>query len=40
MQHWHIVKENNHNIKITTAEDYYILKAMLELEENKYVFGM
>ena len=36
----HLVKENNHNIKITTAEDYYILKAMLELEENKYVFGM
>ena len=36
----HLVKENNHNIKITTAEDYYILKAMLELEENKYVFGI
>ncbi|MDX8417492.1 IspD/TarI family cytidylyltransferase [Absicoccus intestinalis] len=36
----HIVKENNNNIKITTPEDYYILKAMLELEENKYVFGI
>ena len=36
----HIVKENNQNIKITTPEDYYILKAMLELEENKYVFGI
>lgn len=36
----HIVKENNHNIKITTPEDYYILKAMLELEENKFVFGI
>ena len=35
----HLVKETNHNIKITTPEDYYILKAMLELEENKYVFG-
>ena len=36
----HIVKENNQNIKITTPEDYYILKAMLELQENKYVFGI
>ena len=36
----HIVKENNQNIKITTPEDYYILKAMLELEENKYIFGI
>lgn len=36
----YLVKENNHNIKITTPEDYYILKAMLELEENKTVFGI
>ncbi len=36
----HIIKENNHNIKITTPEDYYILKAMLELQENRYVFGI
>ena len=36
----HIIKENNNNIKVTTPEDYYILKAMLELEENKYVFGI
>ena len=36
----HIVKENNNNIKVTTPEDYYILKAMLELEENRYVFGI
>lgn len=36
----HIVKENNQNIKITTPEDYYIFKAILELEENKYVFGL
>lgn len=35
-----IVKENGQNIKITTPEDYYILKAMLELEENKHVFGL
>lgn len=36
----HIVKENNQNIKITTPEDYYILKAMLELQESKNVFGI
>lgn len=36
----HMVKENNQNIKITTPEDYYILKAMLELEENRCVFGL
>lgn len=36
----HIVKENNNNLKITTPEDYYIMKALLELEENKIVFGI
>ena len=36
----HIVKENNQNIKITTPEDFYMLKAMLELEENRCVFGL
>lgn len=36
----HLVTENNNNIKITTPEDYYILKALLELEENKFVFGI
>lgn len=36
----HLVKEQGANIKITTPEDYYLLKAMLELEENKYVFGL
>jgi len=36
----HLVKEQGTNLKITTAEDYYILKAMLELEENKYIFGI
>ena len=36
----HLVKENNANIKITTPEDYYFLKAILELEENKFVFGL
>lgn len=36
----HIVRENNNNLKITTPEDYYIMKALLELEENKVVFGI
>lgn len=36
----HLVKEQGTNIKITTPEDYYFLKAILELEENKYVFGL
>ena len=36
----HLVKEQGPNIKITTPEDYYFLKAMLELEENKYIFGL
>ena len=36
----HLVKESNKNIKVTTPEDYYILKAMLELEENKFVLGV
>lgn len=36
----HLVKEHGANIKITTPEDYYFLKAMFELEENKFVFGL
>lgn len=36
----HLVKEQGINIKITTPEDFYFLKALLELEENKYVFGL
>lgn len=36
----HLVKEQDTNIKITTPEDFYYLKALLELEENKYVFGL
>lgn len=36
----HLVKEQGANIKITTPEDFYCLKAILELEENKYVFGL
>ena len=36
----HLVKEQGVNIKITTPEDFYFLKAIFELEENKYVFGL
>ena len=36
----HLVKEQGPNIKITTPEDFYFLKAILELEENKFVFGL
>lgn len=36
----HMVKEQSPNIKITTPEDYYILKAILELEEHKFIFGL
>lgn len=35
-----LVIDNNHNIKVTTPEDFYILKAILELEENSAVFGL
>lgn len=36
----HLVKEQGSNLKITTPEDFYCLKAILELEENKFVFGL
>lgn len=36
----HLVKEQGINIKITTPEDFYYLKAMIELEENKFIFGL
>lgn len=36
----HIVCEHSKNIKVTTPEDYYILKALLELQENRCVFGI
>lgn len=36
----HLVKEQGTNIKITTPEDFYYLKAILELQENKYIFGL
>ena len=36
----HLVKEQDINIKVTTPVDFYYLRALLELEENKYIFGM
>lgn len=36
----YMVKENNRNIKITTPEDFYMLKAMFELEESRHIFGL
>jgi len=36
----HMVKEQNLNLKVTTPEDFYILRSMLELEENKFIFGL
>lgn len=36
----HLVKEQGTNIKITTPEDYYYLRAILELEEQKGIFGL
>ena len=36
----HLVKEQAPNIKITTPEDFYYLRAMLELEENRVIFGL
>lgn len=36
----HLIKDYNKNIKITTPDDYYTLKSLLELDENKNVFGL
>lgn len=36
----HLVKEYNTNIKITTPEDFYYLKAILEMKESKSIFGL
>ena len=35
-----MVKDSGANIKITTPEDVYFLRAMFEMEENKYIFGI
>ena len=36
----HLVREQDNNIKVTTPDDYYFLKTILELEETKYIFGL
>lgn len=36
----HLVKEYSTNIKITTPEDFYYLKAILEMKESKSIFGL
>lgn len=35
-----LVKEQGVNLKITTPEDFYYLRAILEMEENKFIFGL
>lgn len=36
----HIVPCENDNIKITTPDDYFIFKALVDLRENKNIFGL
>ncbi|AJC12641.1 hypothetical protein JI75_08265 [Berryella intestinalis] len=36
----HMVKDASPNLKITTPEDFYIFKAMVEYEETKSAFGL
>ena len=36
----HIVECNSDNIKITTPDDYYIAKAIIELKENMQIMGV
>ena len=36
----HLVVETGNNLKITTPEDYYYLKAYLELQESKHLLGV
>ena len=36
----HIVKEQGLNLKITTPEDFYYFRSILELEEKKSIFGL
>jgi len=36
----HIVKEQELNLKITTPEDFYYFRSILELEEKKSIFGL
>lgn len=36
----YLVKETGNNLKITTPEDYYYLKAYLESQESKHIWGV
>ena len=36
----HLVKEQDENLKVTTPEDFYYLRGILEMEEQKYIFGL
>ena len=36
----HLVDGTNRNIKITTQEDYYLMRAMLEAEENTQLYSL
>lgn len=36
----HIVPCENDNIKITTPDDYFIFKALIDLRESKNIFGL
>ena len=39
-EHINLVIESGNNLKITTPEDYYYLKAYLELQESKHILGV
>ena len=36
----HLVPCETTNIKITTPEDYYIFKALIDLRESQEIFGI
>ena len=36
----HIVEGNRGNIKVTTPEDFYILRALLQYRENEQILGI
>ena len=36
----YIVKGNRGNIKVTTPEDFYILRALLQYKENEQILGL
>ena len=39
-QKLHIVRCDNDNIKITTPDDYFLFKALIDLRESKNIFGL